>query len=126
MPATRGKSLLPGCRKPTARCFDIGSWMALRGVAHGPGHAEFDPLPQHVNLIAVELALGGHFQRAVTDGFDQQAFLRLAGDRGRTTVAAGENRLARREPQSPFDLFDRRSVTLVAVFGQKWPHALFE
>ena len=100
--------------------------MALRGIARGPGHAEGDPLPEYVNLARFELAVGGHFQAIVTDGFDQQAFVRLSGDGGRAAVAASENGLARGESQPAFDFFDRRSVAFVAVFGQQRTHALFE
>jgi hypothetical protein len=69
------------------------------------------------------LALRGHLQIwiRVTNGFNERAFVGVAGNDHGSAVATGEEAVAGVEGQAAFDLLGFLAVALVAMVGEDGP-----
>ena len=89
------------------------------------GRAHADPLHEVGDEIVGKLLVARRHREVavgVADGFDEEAFVRLAGDDGGAGVAALEPAVARVEREAAFDLLRARAVALVTILDQDRTH----
>src|SRR5262245_59160113 len=85
-------------------------------MVFGHRSAEADPFGNGGDLVVGKLAGGRHLEGLPLDGFDESAFVRLAGDDYRAAFTARKYGFADVEAEVAFLLFG--AVALVAVFRE--------
>ena len=105
------------------RLLHVGGVHRLRagGFEARIGRAHADPFHEISDEIVGELLVARRHREVavgVADGFDEQAFVRLAGDDGGAGVAALHPTVARVEREAAFDLLRARAVALVTILDQ--------
>lgn len=71
-----------------------------------PRQANLNPLAQGGDFVIAQPGVGGHFALGcMADRFDQQAALRIPGNRGRSGTPPFEQVCQRCQPQVPFRIF---------------------
>ena len=114
------RPMLPGLlHVGGVHCLRAGGFRARIGRAHAdPFHEVGDEVVGKL-LVARwhrEIAVG------IADGFDEQAFVRLARNDGRAGVAALEPAIACVEREAALDLLRARAVTLVTILHEHRAH----
>ena len=115
-------------RPEGSACFHIQSFGGfLHGTIAGVWGAQSHPLGEQINFSLGEFPFGWHFQIriAITDGLDEQAFLRLPRENAGAAVPSQMPSLADVQPQPPFDLLIG-CVAFVASIDQDGPNVGFK